>query len=109
MDIVADLKAVWPFIMAVLALVVWLVRLESVSKQNSQQGMENKKASAAAFEKIDAINEVLPVMQSKISVFGSMLKPDKLAEHHSSTARFQAETEKDIERLMDAAKKSGDI
>ena len=109
MEMIGDLKAVWPFIMAVLALVVWLVRLESVSKQNSEQTKENKKAAVAAFEKIDALNEALPVMQSKISVFGSMLKPDKLAEHHSSTAKFQAETEKDIERLMDAAKKSGVI
>ena len=109
MEMAAELKSIWYLVIAIITLVVWLVRLESLSKQNSELIRELKKSSSAAFEKIDAINETLPVMQSKITVHSDLLKPDKLAEHYTKSADFQARTEERVQRLLDAAKKSGVI
>lgn len=109
MEVATELKSIWYLVAAIITLIVWLVRLESLSKQNNEMIQELRKASNAAFDKIDQINETLPVMQSKLGVHGDLLKPDKLAEHYTLTAGFQAETRKDIERLMDAARKAGVI
>ncbi|MDB4725931.1 hypothetical protein OAF54_00750 [bacterium] len=106
-DLATELKSVWYLIMGLIGLSVWLVRLEAISKQSAKIAEENRKAIGAAFEKIDVINETLPVMKSKLNVHGDLLKPDKLAEHYTMTATFQAETKKDLERLLEAARKAG--
>jgi hypothetical protein len=94
MEMASELKSIWYLVIAIITLVVWLVR---------------RKASGASFDKIDAINETIPVMQSKISVHSDLLKPDKLAEHYTKSADFQARTEERVQRLIEAARKSGAI
>jgi len=109
MDVLSELRAVWPMLVAMIGLVVWLARLEGSAKRNTEDLREVKKALAKSFDRLDSVQEAMPVIESKIKVFGDMLKPDKLADHYTTTARFQAVTEKDLERLMDAAKKAGVI
>ena len=106
-DLATELKSIWYLLIALVGIALWLGRLHSLAHSTHKTAKEINEALGAAFKKIDAINERLPVMQSKIGVMSDMLKPDKLAEFHTATATFQAETQKDIERLMDAAKKAG--
>ncbi len=103
MDALADLKSIWWLVSAVIALVVWLVRLEALTKHNAGLTLENKKAIAAAFEKLDVINEALPVIESKLTIHAGMLRPDKMADEAEKKGYQKAQ----IEALMAAAKKEG--
>jgi len=96
-------------LVALVAVVVWLVRLESLAGIANKSSDKADAKGAAALAKIDNINEELPVLRSKLNVLSDMMRPDKLAEHYTTSATFQAETKKDIERLMDAARKAGAI
>lgn len=107
MDAIAQLKDVWFLIIPSVALVIWVIRLEGLAKGNKERGLKNEGKIDAALLKSDGISEEFQVMKSRVRVHGDLLKPDKLAEHYTAQATFQAETKKDIGRLMDAARKAG--
>jgi hypothetical protein len=105
MDAIAELKSIWWLVSAIIGLVVWLVRLEALSKHSAGLTSENKEAISVAFGKLDVINEALPVMESKINIHSGMLRPDKMAEQAERRGRQDAQ----IEQLMAAARKAGCI
>jgi len=109
MDALADLKSVWWLIGPLLALVVWLVRLEALSKQNSEVTRDNKKQLAAIFAKVDQLAADRDVLKSKVSIHSDLLRPDKLEERYKDEAGFRARTEEQIKRLTEAARKAGVI
>ncbi len=61
------------------------------------------KAVKAMGEKLDAARSDLILLAQKQAVIGGMMSPDAVAEH----VKAMTAMEKDIERLMDAARKAG--
>ena len=106
-DLATELKSVWYLLIAIVSLALWLGRLHSMARQNNDVLKDIKKQLNAAFRDIDQIKEDLPVMRSKLKVLGDMMKPENLEDFHKETATFREATRKDIERLMDAARKAG--
>mgnify|MGYP003644390116 CR=1 FL=1 len=65
--------------------------------------VSQEQAVKAMGEKLDVARNDLSLLAQKQSVIGGMMSPDAVADH----VRAMTIMEKDIERLMDAARKAG--
>ena len=95
MELVDSLGGLKSFLMVVVALVAWSIRLEVVVKNNARSAIDHTKELKMLFHKSDDLEAELKILKGRFDIVSGMMSPERQREHWQTITSF----EKDIEHL----------
>lgn len=93
MDIVSDVKDIWYFMVPLVALVAWSVRLEAMTKSTCADTAHLKTKLEEITTRLESLSDRLILTERATGIHSSMLKPENLEKHYVEATHFQTKTD----------------